>query len=53
MIRISDETILMFSNISENQNIEDSDVNSVLKNLYESNFFKDVKGKFDNSILTN
>ena len=49
--RISDETILMFSNISENQNIDDSDVNSVLKNLYESNFFKDVKVKFDNSIL--
>ena len=49
--RISDETILMFSNISENQNIDDSDVNSVLKNLYESNFFKDVKVKLDNSIL--
>ena len=49
--RISDETILMFSNISESQNIDDSDVNSVLKNLYESNFFKDVKVKFDNSIL--
>ena len=49
--RISDETILMFSNISDNQNIDDSDVNSVLKNLYESNFFKDVKVKFDNSIL--
>jgi len=41
----------MFSNISENQNIDDSDVNSVLKNLYESNFFKDVKVKLDNSIL--
>ena len=49
--RISDQTILMFSQISENQNIEDSDVNSVLKNLYETNFFKDVKVNFTDSIL--
>ena len=49
--RISDQTILMFSKISENQNIEDSDINSVLKNLYESNFFKDVKVNFTESIL--
>ena len=49
--RISDQTILMFSKISENQNIEDSDVNSVLKNLYESSFFKDVKVNFTDSIL--
>ena len=49
--RISNETILMFSNVSENQNINDSDVNSVLKNLYETNFFKVVKVNFKNSIL--
>ena len=49
--RISDQTILMFSEISENQNIDDSDVNSVLKNLYESNFFQDVKVNFTDSIL--
>jgi len=49
--RISDQTILMFSQISENQNIEDSDVNSVLKNLYETNFFEDVKVNFTDSIL--
>ena len=49
--RVSDETIKMFSNISENQNITDADINSLLKNLYETNFFKDVKVKVENNIL--
>ncbi len=49
--RISDETILMFSNISENQQLNNQDVNSVLKRLYESNFFKDVSVKFENNVL--
>ena len=49
--RISDETILMFSNVSEDQNIDDDDINSVLKKLYESNFFKDVKVLFEEGLL--
>jgi outer membrane protein insertion porin family len=49
--RISDETILMFSNVSEDQNIDDEDINSVLKKLYESNFFKDVKVLFEEGLL--
>ena len=49
--RISNETILMFSEISESQNINNTDVNTVLKNLYETNFFKDVKVEFTNQVL--
>ena len=49
--RVSDETIKMFSNISENQNITDADINSVLKNLYETNFFKDVKVQLTEGVL--
>ena len=49
--RISDETILVFSNISENQNIDDAEINTILKNLYETNFFKDVKVEYRDSIL--
>ena len=49
--RISDETILMFSGISENQKINDQDVNSILKKLYDSNFFKDINVKFDGNLL--
>src|SRR6056300_1094120 len=49
--RISDETILVFSNISENQNINDTEVNTILKNLYETNFFDNIKVEFKDSIL--
>ena len=49
--RISDETIMMFSEISKNQIIKDTDLNSILLNLYETNFFKDVKIKFTDHIL--
>ena len=49
--RVSDETIKMFSNISENQNITDADINSLLKNLYETNFFKDVKVQLTEGVL--
>ena len=41
--RVSNETIMMFSEISKNQIIKDTDLNSILLNLYETNFFKDVK----------
>ncbi len=49
--RISNETILMFSNISKNQNISNKDINLVLKRLYETNFFKDIKVEFIDGIL--
>ena len=40
--RISNETILMFSKIENNTNINDEIINNILKNLYETNFFEDV-----------
>jgi outer membrane protein insertion porin family len=49
--RISDETIRVFSNISENQNINDTEVNTILKNLYETNFFKNINIEFKDNIL--
>ena len=49
--RISDETILMFSGISEGQNFNNSISNEILKNLYDSNFFSNVSVKFENSII--
>ena len=49
--RISDETIRVFSNISENQNINDSEVNTILKNLYETNFFKNINIELKDNIL--
>ena len=49
--RISDETIKLFSKISLNQNIEESDLNKILKNLYNTDFFKDVSIKFIENTL--
>ena len=49
--RISDETIIMFSNISKNQNINNIDLNTILINLYQTDFFKDVKVKLTDNIL--
>ena len=40
--RIPDETIMMFSNSSILDNFDINKINNVLKNLYETNYFKDV-----------
>ena len=49
--RIPNETILMFSTAKINENIDSNRMNEILKNLYDSNFFKDVSVKIDNEIL--
>tara|TARA_Y100000768_G_scaffold334476_1_gene275198 strand:- start:2192 stop:4441 length:2250 start_codon:yes stop_codon:yes gene_type:complete len=50
--RISKETIRSFSNISINENIENENINLLLKDLYNTNFFEDISVKFENNILT-
>ena len=50
--RISQETIKMFSGVSEKDDLSDSDLNQVLKNLYDSNFFELVSVKLENNTLT-
>ena len=50
--RISPETIKMFSGVSEKDNLSESDLNQVLKNLYDSNFFELVSVKLENNTLT-
>jgi outer membrane protein insertion porin family len=49
--RITKETIVMFSGLSVNDNIESTDVNNILKNLYETNFFKTIEINFKNNIF--
>ena len=52
--RIPDETILMFSSININDNFNQEISNSVLKSLYQTNFFKDVSIKFTkNNLIIN
>ena len=40
--RISDETIKVFSGVEIGQNVEDLELNKILKDIYGSLFFKDV-----------
>ena len=50
-VRISDETIKVFSDISENSPLNEESLNTILKKLYETGFFKDVDLKLDNNKL--
>ena len=49
--RIADETILMFSKINLGDTINENDLNEILKNLYNTNFFKNVAVSINNKVL--
>ena len=50
--RISNETILVFSEIQDNKSLDENSINEILKKLYKSGFFKDVTVKIENNNLT-
>ena len=50
--RISNETILVFSEISEAKSLDENSINDILKKLYKSGFFKDVSVQIENNNLT-
>ena len=49
--RISDETIKVYGEIAIDKNYSNNDVNEILKNLYNTNFFEDIKISLNNGIL--
>ena len=49
--RISIETILVFSEITDNKSLDENSINEILKKLYKSGFFKDVTVKIKNNNL--
>ncbi len=49
--RISDETILVFSDLPNAKSLDENSINTVLKKLYQSGFFKDVSVKIENKSL--
>ena len=49
--RVNNETIKIFGGIKKGDEINNDKLNDVLKKLYETNFFKDVNLKINNSIL--
>ena len=50
--RISKETIIMFSSVQINDEVDDIKLNNILKNIYNSNFFEDISITFSDNILT-
>ncbi len=50
--RISDETIKIYGEIDLKKNINENEINKILKNLYSTNFFENVDVSFSNNILT-
>ncbi len=49
--RISDETVIIFSEIKLNEEITKLKLDKALKSLYKTNFFKDINLNFENQIL--
>ena len=49
--RVSKETIKMFTSISTGDNLDERSLNEILKDLYDTNFFKDVSVKLENNNL--
>jgi len=49
--RISDKTIIVFSEIPSKKFLDEASLNSILKNLYNSNFFNDVIVKIEDQNL--
>ena len=49
--RVNSETIKVFGEFSVGDNLNDKDLNIILKKLYETDFFEDVKISLNQSIL--
>ena len=49
--RVSDETIIIYGDIKLNKDYQENDLNVILKNLYSTDFFEDIKINLENNIL--
>ena len=50
--RITDDIIVMFSNINLGQDLQAPEINEIIKNLYETNFFNNISVNFENNIIS-
>ena len=50
--RISKETVKLFSKIELGNNINKNDINYILKDLYQTNYFENINISFLNNVLT-
>ena len=49
--RLSNETIIMFSNIKIGENVDDNILNNVLKNLYATDYFENVEISLNKNVI--
>ncbi len=49
--RISAETIIIFGEVNLNDDLNENKLNTILKNLYKTNYFDDVKINLTNNTL--
>ncbi len=49
--RLSKESIMVFGQLNLNEDYSQNDLNNILKNIYETNFFKNVNFKVIGSVL--
>ena len=50
-IRVSKESIIAFGNIKLGKDYSETEINQILIDLYDTNFFSDIKLKIENNIL--
>ena len=48
--RVPSETILMFSEVDLEKSLNENDINSITKKLYETNYFSNVSVIFKNNL---
>lgn len=49
--RVSSETIKLYGGIKLQEDLTQKDLNTIIQNLYETEFFEDIKLNFENSVL--
>ncbi len=49
--RLADETVILFSNLNVGDEVNSNDINNSFKNLYDTNYFKELKINFSSGIL--
>ena len=49
--RVGEATIKIYGNIEQGKDYSKKDLNNILENLFETNFFADVKVSLSNNIL--
>ena len=50
--RLANETVILFSELNVNDNINSEDLNTAFKNLYNTDYFKDIKINIKNGNLS-